>query len=688
MSILSDYVTGTLTVTNGSTAFTGAGTGWLAAGFKEGDTLIDITGATEYMGVVATITANGAGTLTRPWEGPTRTNVAYRMRYQPDGARMGAQARNLIEVLGNGNLVAFAGLTGAAGKLPMFTAAGVMTLINRTDLVSGANYDVQVATLAARAAYDGQAQGYAVLVADVGDGRAAIYSKNSGTTADWSAAAYVTGPIGAASTVPGITWRGTYSGATAYVINDGVKFNGSSFRNISAGTGVAPSSANPPVDNASWVVVASKGSDGTGTGDVVGPVSSADGNLAVLSGASGKVIRDGGPVAAAVDAVLQSYFGLAPAIVRWNGEQSASRVRYAGTGLTSSDSQVSGGNVAAGRTAVSGAVGESARQDGFIRTAKISVNAVGSAPSNNIRLKVLRPNGASYDVIASSEYLTATTTGMNTFNLATPLPVEPGDQIGIWLKGGGAGVCTLLNSMTTTSVYRYIGAEAVGGETYTDIANISVLTDFQGIKPFIDVFGESIIEGHNGATMWHSYAHTGFGPAGLPAAEPFNQVRALVPTLAYQNYALGGSLWSDYIAKATLAAANALPRAVAVAGGVNDIVAGTLWATVEGQMNAFKAAFAAGTKIFIAEILPYTPGTDAQAATIRTWNSNYAAWCIANGATLIPCWNAMGQVRPSTGFKDDLITAYHYSGGHLTVPAGVNAYAALLSAGLQSVLWL
>jgi hypothetical protein len=132
MAALSDYVTGTISLTNGSVNFTGVSTGWLLAGFREGDTIIDVTGATEFMGVVATISANGAGTLTKPWEGPDLVNVAYRMRYQADGARVSAQARNLIELIGNGNLEAFAGLTLAANKLPYGTGAGTLGLADLT----------------------------------------------------------------------------------------------------------------------------------------------------------------------------------------------------------------------------------------------------------------------------------------------------------------------------------------------------------------------------------------------------------------------------------------------------------------------------------------------------------------------------------------------------------------------------
>lgn len=326
MAAQSDYLTGTITMTNASVDFTGTATGWLLAGFKEGDTIIDITGATEYMGVIATIDANGAGTLTKAWEGPDLTDVAYRMRYQADGQRVTAQARNLIELLGNGNLQAVAGLSGSSNQVLMFTAPGVMTTVPKTDLTSGANYDVQVALLADRAAYDTQLTGYAVLVADVGDGRAAIYSKASDTSGDWTAAAYVTGPVGpapvfavtstttlapgAAATftstpngtgdgydldvgIPagrGTTPQGTYSGATAYVLDDAVLDNGSSWRALGATTGNAPPVL-PTTSNTWWTLIAAKGTDGAGTGDVVGPASATDGALVAFDTTTGKLVK-------------------------------------------------------------------------------------------------------------------------------------------------------------------------------------------------------------------------------------------------------------------------------------------------------------------------------------------------------------------------------------------------------------
>jgi len=325
MATLSDYVSGTISLTTGSVDFTGSATGWLLAAFKEGDTIIDITGATEFMGVIAEITSNTAGKLTKAWEGPDLVDAPYRMRYQADGSRVSAQARNLIELLGDGTLTSLAGLSGP-GVIELLPGGGAQ-VVPKTDLVSGANYDVQVSDLAGRAVYDGQAEGFSVLVADVGDGRSAIYSKASNASADWTDPAYVTGPIGETPdvtigtvttgapgtdvevtatpitggveldfTIPageGFSAKGAYSGATAYAKGDVVRDAGSSWIALQATTGNAPPTL-PTTSNAYWELLAQKGQDGTGTGDVVGPAGATDNRLAVYDGASGKLLKDGG----------------------------------------------------------------------------------------------------------------------------------------------------------------------------------------------------------------------------------------------------------------------------------------------------------------------------------------------------------------------------------------------------------
>lgn len=49
----------------------------------------------------------------------------------------------------------------------------------------------------------------------------------------------------------------------------------------------------PATSNAFWELVAAKGLDGTGTGDVVGPAGAINGRPAVFDGTSGKLLREG-----------------------------------------------------------------------------------------------------------------------------------------------------------------------------------------------------------------------------------------------------------------------------------------------------------------------------------------------------------------------------------------------------------
>ncbi|TKT67070.1 tail fiber domain-containing protein [Rhizobium sp. LC145] len=123
MALLSDYTSGTISVAADGTAVTGVDTGWVAAGFREGDLLF----ANGYTGVVRSVESNTALTLDQPWQGGALSGASYRLRYQSDGSRFSAQARALMDLLGgSGNLEAFGSLEGTADTLPYFTGAGQM----------------------------------------------------------------------------------------------------------------------------------------------------------------------------------------------------------------------------------------------------------------------------------------------------------------------------------------------------------------------------------------------------------------------------------------------------------------------------------------------------------------------------------------------------------------------------------
>lgn len=110
---------------------------------------------------------------------------------------------------------------------------------------------------------------------------------------------------GATPAAVGFTPRGVWSSGATYAVNDAVSYNGSSYLAIQAGTNHDPSTA-----TAYWMILASKGDTGAtgasgtngingtngtngidGTGDVNGPSSSVDSEIALFSGTTGKLLK-------------------------------------------------------------------------------------------------------------------------------------------------------------------------------------------------------------------------------------------------------------------------------------------------------------------------------------------------------------------------------------------------------------
>lgn len=129
------------------------------------------------------------------------------------------------------------------------------------------------------------------------------YVDHSGTFAAADPLSFAIGPAGpgGAPGATGLDWDGAWLTATAYVVNDAVSNRGSSYICILAHTSGA--STEPGV-GASWAtyweVLASKGSDGAGTGNFVGPGSSTSGNLVSFGNTTGKLGADSGIAASNV----------------------------------------------------------------------------------------------------------------------------------------------------------------------------------------------------------------------------------------------------------------------------------------------------------------------------------------------------------------------------------------------------
>ncbi len=289
------YSSGSASITQGQTVVTGQGTAWSQIVRPADD-------FGKHVGMpvpIASVDSDTQITLAYPWPGPTQAAAPYRVTFTPYHVAYRQALQEIGQLLESGNVSALAGLTGAANRIPLFTGPGAMGLIAKEDLINGVRFDVQVPDVASRAAYDNEAAGFTVLVADVGDGRSAIYTKSSVAAADWSAPAYLTGPKGDTGS-PWDDWRGAWVTATAYAELAGVENGGSSYICTTAHTSDA---ASEPGAGASWQtywdLVAAKGADGLGTGDVVGPASATDNNVALFDGPTGKLIKEGGALGTA-----------------------------------------------------------------------------------------------------------------------------------------------------------------------------------------------------------------------------------------------------------------------------------------------------------------------------------------------------------------------------------------------------
>jgi hypothetical protein len=321
------------------------------------------------------------------------------------------------------------------------------------------------------------------------------------------------------------------------------------------------------------------------------------------------------------------------------------------------------------------------RQNIFVGGARIRLNGNTTTPS--IKFKVFRYNGSTYDYIDGTDWLGPIIAGDNTYLFPTPITCAMGDYFAVVLKAGSGIAMRCATAGAGSTIY------AAGDITGTNAfsSNVAFNVDMEALtRPVIlAVCGDSIPSGFNGAfpgQKWYT-VEDGLGPDGDITSEPAHQMVALLGAeIPYQNHAKAGSTYADQLATLVPNALLCLPTILYIECGTNDINTGRTWPQVESDLNAIKALLVNGEQLFIGELPPWTNGTDLQSATLRTFNANIATWCAANGATRVLLHDAMGQLRVSTGFLDDLKTAYNQDGVHLTNPAGVDAIALLWKTGM------
>lgn len=296
------YKDGTVTLVQGSPDIVGNDTGWKVALIVGGTVFVEAEGGSplpilpdDSDGANLHPITNTQMTAAIKWTGASGTYNYAIVRDMSYSRQQSANADALalyLQRLNNPSLAAVSGLVPEADSLILFTGPDTATVIQRSSLVQGVDYDEDADDITGRNFYSSEAKGFSVLVANAGDGRTAIFIKRSNTDGDWSVPFYISGPKGDKGDIgaTGITDKGNYSAVAAYVLGDAVLDNGSTWR----AKGDVPAGNAPPVlpaeENAYWRLLARKGTDGNGTGDVKGPESVTAGNLAQFADATGKLL--------------------------------------------------------------------------------------------------------------------------------------------------------------------------------------------------------------------------------------------------------------------------------------------------------------------------------------------------------------------------------------------------------------
>jgi lysophospholipase L1-like esterase len=310
-----------------------------------------------------------------------------------------------------------------------------------------------------------------------------------------------------------------------------------------------------------------------------------------------------------------------------------------------------------GFTEINATVSESLLQDGYIRSVSFVANATNESPTG-FKWKVFRlSSGVTFDFVAETETFAVPNASVGTtysHRFTSPVVCFGGDNVGYYASAGnrvayvfplGTQFVSAGDITTTTAFTGPIGAS-------------SVQAIFGG-SPLCAVTGDSIIAGTSTETPVF-LPPLNSGPSGRPDAQFVHLLRNSIGSgFEFQNWAQAGQQFAWVASTGVPLCIAARAAWIWVHCGINDLVNSVGWSSIESSLNTIKALLVNGERLIISELLPATITVDGQAATLRTWNGLLAAWCAANEATLFVCHDAMGVLRMSTGFLDDLNPAYN-----------------------------
>lgn len=357
------------------------------------------------------------------------------------------------------------------------------------------------------------------------------------------------------------------------------------------------------------------------------------------------------------------------------GYQSAVDYAHAGgleAALFSQDTVLNCGANLGGITVIDKAILRRVRQDGFIYRATVNHRLVAGA-NDQIKFKVFRLRAGTYDMVGQSEVFAIPAGGTQTYTFTNPIPCLVGDYIGFWTNHAADNLPEVSIKASAGNNIGYVFDEDVTTTNVfaAEVGNFSINLDFFSYRPYICGTGDSIMAGWSNRQSWYDSF------SGPVTGDPLYQLQLILAHLRYQNHAKGDTTWDWVRTTGAVSALLAKPRYLIAHAGVNDIEHDVVWADVLSDMDdVLSQCVAAGVTMLLPEILPCTNFNDARAAIVRTFNSNYAAWCAANSVMLISMHDQFGKIRVSTGELDDLADAYNDDGTHLTA-AGKLLQAAL-----------
>lgn len=355
-------------------------------------------------------------------------------------------------------------------------------------------------------------------------------------------------------------------------------------------------------------------------------------------------------------------------------------IMSAGPATFSTDGSLTGSG---GRTFVEGLAPHAIRKSGYVYAVSFDVK---TSATEALKIKCFTTNSAGVFSLLREESTAVQTwpTGSNYYVLPVPLKIIEGGYPGIY----SVNVDLWATGSTANSTYYKDGDVTGNANTLSGLAS-ELCLQFWTEAPVIAYTGDSIIAGHNTSYSFMPFLDSGGIGGNIYGSIPYCASTNGESPFTYCNYGSGGKTFFWVNTTAFPYITNDAPSALWIHSGVNDVSQGFTWADILTNLTAIRAKWPVNKPLWMSEILPWTAGNDTQAATIRQYNTNLAAWALTNSCTIATLHDAFGQIRVSTGFLDDLKTSYNAGDGVHLSQAGVSNYVYMMSTDyLTNSLWI